>query len=137
MEALIAGWIAGYVMAMLTSVSTIWLVIRARGTEVIERWVARGVPAPLLAVPLFTGAILGWTMIGLVAGLIYEVANLHDQPDGLGSPSVPFTLATVTFALLPVALLSVLLGRLWWLWGTHALAFAALFGWLLPYLAGR
>ena len=137
MEALIAGWIAGYVMAMLTTVSATWLVLRARGSELVERWVARDVPGPLLTIPLFTGAVLGWTMIGLVAGSIYEVAGFYAQPDGLGSPSVSFTLAAVTFALLPVALLSVLRGRLWWLWSAHALAFAALFGWLLPHLAGR
>jgi hypothetical protein len=40
-------------------------------------------------------------------------------------------------ALLPLPVLVVLSGRLWWLWLTMALAFAGLFGWLMPLLAER
>jgi len=136
-EALIAGWTAGYIMAMFTTVAVTYLVLRSREAALVERWVARDVSGPLLIIPILIGAAIGWTMFGLVVGGIYEVASLDGEPGGLGSPSVAFTLAIVTLGLAPTLLLGILWQRLWWMWACFALAFGALFGWLLPHLGGR
>ncbi len=137
MEALIAGGIAGYVMAMLTSVAVAWLIFRARDEEIVEHWVARDVSGPVLLIPILTGSVLAWVFIGLVAAIIYEVGDLGARPDGLGSPSAAFTIGAVLFSLAPALLLGIIWTRLWWLWAALALPCLALFGWLLPHLAGR
>ena len=137
MAALIAGAIAGYVMAMLTGVAVIYLVIRARDSRFVESFVARDVPGPLLMVPIFTGTALTWVFVGLVAAIIYEVADLHGQADGLASPSAVFTVIAVVFSIAPALLLGILWPRLWWMWAALALPCAGLFGWLLPHMAGR
>ncbi len=137
MAALIAGWLAGAVIAMLTTASAAGLALRARDAALVERWIAREVPATLLAVPIFAGAVVLWTLIGLGAGAIYEVADLAARPDGLGSPSAAFTIAAAALGAAPALLLGILWPRLWWLWSAHAAAFAGLFGWMLPHLAGR
>ena len=137
MEALIAGAIAGYVMSMLTSVVAAYLVFRGRDTVFVRNWVARDVPGPILLIPIFTGSVLTWVFIGLISGVIYEVAGLADQPDGLGSPSVTFTIIASLFSFLPALFFGILSTKLWWMWAGLGLSCAALFGWLLPHLAGR
>ena len=137
MEALVAGAIAGYVMAMLTSVAVTYLVFRARDSELVERWIAQDVPGPVLLIPILTGSVLAWVFVGLVAAIIYEVADLGAQPDGLGSPSAAFTVVAVVFSIAPALLLGILWPRFWWMWLGLALPCVALFGWLLPHLAGR
>ena len=137
MAALIAGWLAGAAMAMLTTATAAALALRARDSALVERWIAREVPATLLAVPVFAGAVVAWTLIGLGAGVIYEVADMAARPDGLGGPSATFTIAAAALGVTPALLLGIPWPRLWWLWSAHAAAFAGLFGWLLPWLAGR
>lgn len=137
MAALIGGAMAGYVMGMLTSVAVIYLVISARDAQLVERWVARDVPGPLLIIPILTGSALAWIFVGLIAAVIYEVADLGAQPAGLGSPSAVFTIIAVVFSLAPALLLGIIWTRLWWMWAALALPCVALFGWLLPHLAGR
>jgi len=137
MAALIGGAMAGYVMSMLTSVAVTYLVFRSRDTALVERWVAREVPGPLLLVPILTASVLGWVFVGLVAAIIYEVADLGAQPNGLASPSAVFTIIAIVFSTAPALLLGILWPRLWWMWVALALPCAGLFGWLLPHLAGR
>ena len=137
MAALIAGAMAGYVMAMLTSVAVTYLVFRARDAELVERWVARDVPGPLLLVPILTASVLAWVFVGLVSAIIYEVADLGSQADGLASPSAVFTIIAVVFSLAPALLLGILWPRLWWMWTALAIPCVGLFGWFLPHLAGR
>ncbi len=137
MAALIAGFIAGYVMSMLTSVAATYLIFRARDAALVERWVARDVPGPVLLIPILTASVLTWVFVGLVAAIIYEVADLGAQPDGLASPSAAFTITAVVFSIAPALLLGIVWPRLWWMWVALALPCAGLFGWLLPHLAGR
>ncbi len=137
MAALIAGWIAGYLMAMVTTVSLTYLLMAADRRGWLYRFVAPEVPGVLLAVPLFLGSILGWTMVGLIAGAIYEVADFGAARDGLGSPSLPITIGALLIAWLPLPPLVALSRRRWWLWAGSSVLFAGLFGWLLPHLAGK
>ena len=137
MEALIAGAIAGYVMAMLSGAAVTFLVFRARDSALVQRWVDRDVPGPILLVPILTGSALGWIFIGLVAAIVYEVADLGALRDGFGSPSAAFTVVAALLSIAPALALGILWPRLWWMWVALAAPCLGLFGWLLPHLAGR
>lgn len=134
---IIAGWVAGYAMALVTTIALTYLVMQVREAPLLQRWVSGEVPGVLLAVPVSIGAMLGWTLIGIVIGSVYRVGNLDSQPDGLGSPSFAFTLAMVIVALFPLVPLLLLGPRFWWVWVGLAASFAGLFGWLMPLLAAR
>ena len=132
-----AGWLAGYAMALACTPALTYLLVRNRGLPAIEQRIAAEVPGAVLAVPLFIAAVLGWTMVGLVAGSVYEVGGFAGGDSGLGSPNAAFTGAVILFALVPATVLSIVWAKAWWLWAGLAIAFAGLFGWLLPHLAGR
>jgi hypothetical protein len=134
--AVIAGWLAGYVMGMASTVMLTVLAMRYRTAQALEKWLDPEVNRALLAVPIFLGAVLGWTMAGMILGAAYEVFELGATRDGLGSPSIGFTVGMVGLAWLPVPILFAVSRRLWWMWVSMALLFAGLFGWMLPHLAG-
>lgn len=134
---IIGGWIAGYAMALVTTIALTYLVMQVREAPLLQRWVSGEVPGVLLAVPVSLGSMIGWTLVGIIIGAVYRVGNLDGQPGGLGSPSFPFTLAMVILALFPLAPLLVLAPRFWWVWAGLSASFAGLFGWLMPLLAAR
>jgi hypothetical protein len=136
-EAVIAGWVAGYAMAMASTLALTLLAIRSRESRVLKRWVDSGVSTALLAVPIFMGAVLGWTMAGLILGAAYELGDLGSRGDALGSPSGPFLLGVAALAWLPLPPLLIFWRRYWWLWCGMSGAFLGLFGWLMPLLAER
>lgn len=137
MNAVLGGWIAGYTMGVASTIALTFLVSRMRDASFIERWVARDVPGVLLAVPLFTGAAIGWTIIGLVLGSFYEVAGFDEMPGVLGAPSWAFLLMMFALGWLPLPLLYLVRRRYLWLWASMSACFVALFGWLMPLLAER
>lgn len=138
MNALLAGWAAGYIMAVASTAALVFLVVRlSMAGAWLDRWVASEVPRPLLAVPISLGATFAWTMIGLLLASFYEVAEFEAKPGALGSPSLPFTLIIVVLAFLPLPPLLLLARRYAWLWGALSVLFAALFGWMMPVLAAR
>ena len=94
-------------------------------------------PRPLLVVPIFPLVALLWTIAGLVLASIYELGDLGAKPDGLGSPSWPFTLIVAALAILPLPPLVVFARRYWWLWCGMSALFLGLFGWVMPLLAER
>ncbi len=134
---IVAGWVAGYAMALITTIALTYLVLQMREAPLLQRWVSGEVPGVLLAVPVSLGSMLGWTMIGIVIGSVYRVGDLGSQPDALGSPSYPFSLAMVIVALFPLLPLLLLAPRYWWVWAGLSASFAGLFGWLMPVLAAR
>ncbi len=134
---IVAGWVAGYAMALITTIALTYLVLQMREAPLLQRWVSGEVPGVLLAVPVSLGSMLGWTMVGIAIGSVYRVGGLGSQPDALGSPSYPFSLAMVIVALFPLLPLLLLAPRYWWVWAGLAASFAGLFGWLMPVLAAR
>lgn len=137
MNAVLGGFMAGYSMAILSTFALTFLATRARAESFVQRFFAAEVPGALLAVPIFIGAQLGWTMLGLVFGSIYEVGGFDAKPGALGAPSWAFLMLMGTIAWLPLPPL-VLFGRqYWWLWLTMSLAFTGLFGWFMPVVAER
>lgn len=137
MEAVIGGWVAGYVMAMVSTVALTAIVIRMRDVAAIERVIARDVPGMMLAVPISIGTTVIWTFVGVSLGILFEVANLADSGGGFGSPSLSFTSVIVIVAAAAAILPAMLWTSRWWLWVTLGVAFALSFGWLMPWLATR
>lgn len=127
MEAVIAGWVAGYAMAILTTAALSYLAI-GPGRAAFERFAGSGMAPALVAVPASIGSFLAWTMAGLVLGMIYDLADLS---------AVPFFIGMVALALMPLPFLLLLSPRQWWLWAGMSGAFVGLFGVLLPFLAAR
>ncbi len=138
MTAILAGWAAGYLMAIVSTVALVYLVMGVgNGGAFLNKWVDPEVSRGLLAVPIFLGATIAWTMVGLAFGAIYEAADFASKPNALGSPSWPFTLIIVVLAWLPLGPLVILARRRWRLWCGMAVVFVGSFGWLMPQLAAR
>ncbi len=133
MEAVIGGWVAGYGMAMATTIALTYFAWRARDTEWMDRLVAREVNTALLVVPIFTFATVGWTALGVIAGSAYRLAGLDEG----GWPGSGFYVTVVGFAALPMPALLLLWPRLWWMWLGFGLLFVVLFGGAMPALASR
>lgn len=137
MSAVLAGWAMGYFMAIASTIALAFLLFKVGVSGVLDRFVDPEVNRGLLVVPVFIGATLGWTMIGLVLGSLYEVADLASKPDALGSRSWPWTLIITVLALLPLPPLVLVVRRYWWLWMGLSVAFVGSFGWVMPLLAAR
>jgi len=138
MSAVIAGWVAGYAMGMVSTVALVFLTLRLSGDgEALDRLVSREVPRPLLVVPIFLGTTILWTIVGLVLGLIYDVGDFAHKPGALGAPSWVFLLLVAAVAWLPLPPLVIFGRRFWRLWCGMAVLFVGLFGWLMPLLAAR
>ncbi|HET7737433.1 MAG TPA: hypothetical protein VFK32_02555 [Tepidiformaceae bacterium] len=131
------GYACGYAMGVLTTFALSYLVMLIPADGRISTIVDPGVSRVLLAVPIFIGASMGWGLIGLMAGFVYEVGGLHDQQDMLGSPSGVFTIMMAVIAWIPVLPLVMLFRSQWWVWVSLSGSFAVLFGWVLPHLAGQ
>jgi len=136
-NAVIGGWAAGYVMAILSTFALTYLAFQPGPQKLVQRRIDPAVPGLLLAVPISIGTTLIWTMAGLVLASAYVLGGFEDKPGALGAPSWQFALIMAILALLPLPVLAVLSSRLWWLWLTMSLAFAGLFGWMMPLLAER
>ena len=137
MEAVIAGWVAGYAMAILTTIALTIVAVRGNGLAGFRTLIPEGVSPVLVAVPVSLGAFVLWTIAGLGLAMFYELASLGDEADALGSPSAPFLIMAAAAALIPLPLMVLLWRRNWWVWCALSAAFLGLFGWLMPVLAER
>lgn len=137
MGAVIAGWAAGYFMAIATTLALVVLLVKVDTRQLFSRVFDPEVARPLLAVPAFIGAGLVWTMIGLVIGSAYEVLDFAGSGSGPGTPSMAFSLTMLMLGLLPVPIITIIWFRFWWLWATMGVLFAGSFGWGLPNLAAQ
>ncbi|HSE46929.1 MAG TPA: hypothetical protein VLA89_16540 [Gemmatimonadales bacterium] len=133
MEAVIAGWMAGFAMAIATTLALTFLAWRAENAGLLQRFIDRDVPVMLVSVPISTGATVVWTMAGLLAGSAYRLAGLDDET----WPPSGFYVVLVGIAALPLPPLVLLWPRYWWLWLGMSGLFVLLFGGLMPPLAAR
>ena len=137
MGEVIAGFAAGYTMAILTTIAFVYLLVRGFGSSLVSRYAGGDMNPLVLSVPISIGAFLAWSMLGLLLGSAYRVGGLEDETNALGSPSAPFLVAMVAIGAMPVPLLLIFWPRLWWLWCGMALAFVGLFGWFMPLMAAE
>lgn len=129
MEEVFAGFVAGYLMAVIFTGLSVLALARARVVTTRLSPVA-------LAVPISLFSFLLWTAAGMILGLVYRGAEANLPEAGLGSPNRVFTAVVLIFALTNLVAVSALGGRrLYWPLIAFFLAFAAVFGWMLPHLA--
>jgi len=132
-----AGWITRYAMSLLSTFALSYLLARVNDGAALKRWFGEGASTLLVAIPISIGTFFLWTMIGLVIGSVYELGEMGQQPNLLGSPSGPFLAGVTVVAVMPLPILILLGRRFWWLWIGMSASFVGLFGWLMPLMAER
>lgn len=135
MEAVISGWVAGYAMAILSTIAITFLAVKA-DLAAVTRWFPDMKPV-LIAVPASIGTFMLWTIAGLGLGALYNLLDLESQAGFLGAPSGPFVAGLAVVAIMPLPFLVLVLRKYWWLWAAMSASFTALFGWLMPLMAQR
>lgn len=136
MSEIFAGFIAGYLVAVVFTGLGAVMLVRARSrSPFLSRAIAPTLTPIMLAVPISVFAFLIWTALGMILGLLYRGALTNLPGAGLGSPNQSFTLAILLFTLASLGMTGIVLRGLHWPLISVALLFAASFGWLLPYLA--
>jgi hypothetical protein len=132
----LAGFVCGYALALVSTPLIALAMMRMRSqVPVLARAVPERVPMVALTVVLFWFTFLLWTLIGLVFGLILSGFEERVPRGGLGSPNLAFTLVVVVWSVVAFAPIAVLLRPARRYVAASALAFVAVFGWLMPYLA--
>lgn len=104
-------------------------------------------PSPAVAVTLARfppgGAVMAvvvlaypvWGAVGILMGLLFLALQNGMPGGGLGSANVAYSIGVTIAAALLAAPMVVLLRRVWQGVVSIAVASAAIFGWLLPFLA--
>jgi hypothetical protein len=131
-----AGIICGYVLALVATPFAALLLIRLR---VESEWLRRIVPpkTPLFAwsFVMHTFWFMAFTGVGILFGLLLHGLENDRPAGGLGSPNVTFTFVVLAISSIAVLPMAVAVAR----WRTALLiggfVFAAMFGWVMPYLS--
>ena len=134
MNAILGGWMAGYAMAILSTLALTYLCIQPEPQRVIQKYL--DVPGMLLAVPFSIGTGVVWTMAGMLLGSAYQLGGFEDTEGFLGAPSWTFLFIMGTLAFLPVPALFLFSRRFWWMWDGVSVGFFGRFGGLMPPVAG-
>ena len=122
--------------SVFVAISPVMLFLLAKDPSPGLRHVLDRVPPMTMMMGMLVLAYPTWTVIGIALGLLYRASSNEATTGGLGSPNLGFTaavtLAAIVLSLPPAVLLRrVLAGVV-----AMAFAFAGVFGWLLPLLAG-
>lgn len=134
MAQVFAGFVSGYLLALLTTPLLALLLLRLRaGNELLMRLLPRDANVAAVALLLHGGLTIALTGLGLVLGLI--LLAMEDAGSGAGSRNWAFTLFVAAMALSAFAPIYAFLWRFRSLVVGYALLSVAIFGWLMPYLA--
>ena len=136
MKEVFAGFVVGYAYSLLFTAFVAVMIINVRSrVPYLAKAIAPNINVVVLAIPVSILAFLGWTLVGMILGLLYRASADNLGGRGLGSPNWPFTLAVLLAGC--AVLIVVLYGwrRLPWQASTLIVTFVALFGWAMPYLA--
>jgi hypothetical protein len=136
MEEVFAGFVSGYIMALIFTGLVAVMIMQARSRiPYLVKAIAANISAVALAVPISLIAFLLWTAIGMFLGLLYRYTLQEAPGGGLGSPNLLYTLLVISFAGLSLTAVVATFRRLPWQVTAMGLSFVALFGWVLPRLA--
>ncbi len=135
MPEVFAGFVIGYVMSLVFSIPAALMVVDARSRiPYLAKAIAPNISAVALAVPISLLAFFLWTALGMFFGLLYHL-TLEESSGGLGSPNLVYTALVLIFAAFSLTMVLSIWRRLPWPVLALGLAFVALFGWALPFLA--
>ena len=135
LSAVMAGWMMGYAMSVLTTIALTYICIQPTVLKVVQKYL--DIPGMMLAIPFSIGSGFCWTLIGMLLGSFYELGAFDERAGALGAPSWHFLFIMATLAWIPVPIMFLFSRQLWWIWVGMALAFIGTFGWAMPLLAER
>jgi hypothetical protein len=125
----------GYLMALISALLLARLILdMRRNSEYMQRVIAPTLTFRLVATAVFTIGFWIWPAIGLVIGAFYG-ATRDAAMEGLGSPSVWFTLVVLLVTVPQIAVATILMRRPSPAVIAHGVAFVIGFGWVMPWLA--
>lgn len=134
MAEVFAGFVAGYVLALLSTPLLAFVLLRLRAEGgLFGRLLPAGVSAISVGVLVHGALFVFWTGLGIVLGLV--LLAMRDAGGAVGSRNGAFSLFVAALALALVAPLVVLLPAFRRLVLAGALLVVLVFGWLMPYLA--
>ena len=135
MAAVFAGFVVGYGMALVAApLGAIALVRADSRSGIARRIVPQGTNVVALSVVVHVAAIVVFTAVGLVLGMVLAGLEGRRPQGGLGSPNLLYTVIVIAAGCI-IALPAAAVPPLRRPAGVGALLFVAAFGWALPWLA--
>ena len=135
MRTILAGWIAGYIMAISVTVSMSWLIVKTSADTSKSSILGSDVDSRIAYVFIHLGASLACTILGLIVGTIYHITVIRQVCVHSFEPL--FLIGVLILTLVSLILLAALWPKRWLLWITQSVVFVAVFGLLVPFLASR
>ena len=131
---ILAGLVSGLVMGLLfLGAIIIAFILNPRLPEHFAKRLPPHIPPMLVMLLIVMGVPPFWGIVGVIAGLLFKVFQDSFPGSGLGSSNLVFTLVALSFSVLLTIIGMVI--RRHWLPIMLCLAFAGVFGWVLPLLA--
>lgn len=135
MAEVFAGVVCGYALALLTTPLLAITLLRLRASGgLLARLLPTGASALPVSVLLHGALFLFWTALGIVLGLV--LLAMRGADGALGSANAPFSLFVAGLTLAVSAPVIIALPRLRRPALIGALLVLAVFGWLMPHMAG-
>ncbi|MDE3094590.1 MAG: hypothetical protein KGK07_01140 [Chloroflexota bacterium] len=135
MAAVFAGFVVGYGMALVAApLGAIALVRANRRSGMAQRIAPQGTNIVALSVVVHFAAVMLFTAVGLVLGMVLAGLDGRRPQGALGSPNLLYTVTVIVVACI-IALPAAAVPPLRRPAAVGALVFVAAFGWALPWLA--
>jgi hypothetical protein len=130
-----AGFVVGFAISVAVAPLGAWMLVSSNDRSgFAQRMAPPGTNFMALSVVLHLVAVLTLTAAGMILGMLLLLLADRRPDGGLGSPNVAYTLIVVALtAVVVIPLMVVPAIRRYAV--ASALAFAALFGWAMPWLA--
>jgi hypothetical protein len=135
LQEVLAGFVVGYAISLTVAPLGAWLLVSSNDRSgFAQRMAPPGTNFVALSMVVHLGAVLMFTAIGIVLGLVLGGIEDRRPAGGLGSPNVVYTMIVVALtAVVVIPLLIVPALRRSALIGAGV--FAVLFGWAMPWLS--
>lgn len=131
-----AGVVCGLAMGTVCLGVGIYILMSNRDMyDRLSKFLPQGISPSVVMLGLVIGVPPVWVLLGAIAGLAYRLVDDSFPNAGLGSSNFVFTVAILCLAALATLILLLIRKRLVWLGLLINIAFAGIFGWLLPLLA--
>lgn len=135
MAAVFAGFVVGYAMAIVAAPLGAIALVRANSRfGIAQRIAPPGTNVVALAVVVHGAAIVVFTAVGLVLGMMLAGLDGRRPQGGIASPNLIYTVIVIALACI-VALPAAAVPPLRRPAAVGAIVFVASFGWALPWLA--
>ncbi len=135
-DGIIAGAFAGLLMAAISvAAGPIILFRMAKNPTPFFRALLGRVPPIYMTMGIVVMAYPVWTVLGVVAGILYSVSAQEAPGGGLGSSNLAYTVAVTAVMVIMTAPFAVLLRNARLSIMVTTLLLVGIFGWLLPFMA--